>query len=78
MVARWDTPGRRQRLARRRLAKRTTAAAVSNASDEPGTPPQSDYRFVDRLDYMLNGAGFTYDHVGHLWLVDAVAGAATA
>lgn len=43
---------------------------------QPGTPPQSDYRFVDRLDYMLNGAGFTYDRVGHLWLVDAVSGAA--
>ena len=42
----------------------------------PGTPPQSDYRFIDRLDYMLNGAGFTYDRVGHLWLVDATSGAA--
>ena len=37
---------------------------------EPGTPPPSDYRFIDRLDYMLNGAGFTYDQVPHLWLVD--------
>ena len=43
---------------------------------QPGTPPRSDYRFVDRLDYMLNGAGFTYDRVGHLWLVDAASGAA--
>lgn len=42
---------------------------------QPGTPPQSDYRFVDRLDYMLNGTGFTYDRVGHLWLVDAASGA---
>jgi acylaminoacyl-peptidase len=44
---------------------------------QPGTPPQSDYRFIDRLDYMLNGAGFTYDRVGHLWLVDAISGAAS-
>lgn len=44
---------------------------------EPGTPPPSDYRFVDRLDYMLNGAGFTYDRVEHLWLVDVASGAAS-
>jgi acylaminoacyl-peptidase len=44
---------------------------------EPGTPPDSDYRFLDRLDYMLNGAGFTYDRVGHLWLVDVATGEAT-
>ena len=43
----------------------------------PGTPPHSDYRFIDRLEYMLNGAGFTYDRIGHLWLVDAVGGGAT-
>jgi dipeptidyl aminopeptidase/acylaminoacyl peptidase len=44
---------------------------------EPGSPPESDYRFVDRLDYMLNGEGFTYDRVGHLWLVDVASGEAT-
>ena len=42
-----------------------------------GTPPPSDYRFVDRLDYMLNGAGFTYDRVNHLWLVDVATGEAS-
>ncbi len=47
------------------------------AKREPGTPPPSDYRFVDRLSYMLNGAGFTYDRVEHLWLVDTVSGDAT-
>ena len=26
---------------------------------------------------MINGGGFTYDHVAHLWLVDATSGAAT-
>ena len=36
----------------------------------PGSPPASDYRFIDRLDYMLNSTGFTYDRVEHLWLVD--------
>ena len=47
------------------------------AKPEPGTPPPSDYRFVDRLDYMLNGEGFTYDRIGHLWLVDATTGEAS-
>ena len=46
-------------------------------SSEPGSPPPSDYRFVDRLDYMLNGEGFTYDQIDHLWLVDATTGEAT-
>ncbi len=41
-----------------------------------GAPPPSDYRFVDRLDYMLNGKGFIYDRVPHLWLVDVATGAA--
>jgi acylaminoacyl-peptidase len=43
---------------------------------EPGEPPRSDYRYIDRLDYMLNGTGFTYDRVPHLWLVDAATGVA--
>lgn len=43
----------------------------------PGEPRTSDYRFIDRLDYMLNGKGFTYDQVKHLWLVDVATGEAT-
>jgi acylaminoacyl-peptidase len=43
----------------------------------PGEPPPSDYRFIDRLEYMVNGTGFTYDHVTHLWLVDVETGAAS-
>jgi len=42
----------------------------------PDAPPPSDYRFVDRLDYMLNATGFVYDRVIHLWLVDVSTGAA--
>jgi len=42
----------------------------------PGSPPLSDLRFIDRLDYMLNGKGFTYDRVVHLWLVEIATGAA--
>jgi dipeptidyl aminopeptidase/acylaminoacyl peptidase len=44
---------------------------------QPGEPPASDYRFIDRLGYMLNGAGFLYDHVTHCWLVDVATGATT-
>ena len=43
---------------------------------DPADPPESDFRFVDRLDYMLNGAGFTYDRVDHLWIVDGETGSA--
>jgi acylaminoacyl-peptidase len=42
-----------------------------------GEPPPSDYRYIDRLDYMLNGVGFRYDRITHLWLVDVATGAAT-
>jgi len=42
----------------------------------PTDPPESDFRFVDRLDYMLNGEGFTYDRVDHLWIIDVASGAA--
>jgi dipeptidyl aminopeptidase/acylaminoacyl peptidase len=41
---------------------------------EPDAPPESDYRYVDRLNYMLNGAGFTYDRVAHAWIVDVTGG----
>ncbi len=44
---------------------------------EAGPPPPSDYRFIDRLEYMRNGGGFTYDRIGHLWLVDVATGEAT-
>ena len=47
------------------------------AESGANTPPPSDYRFVDRLDYMLNGSGFTYDKVDHLWLVDVATGEAS-
>ena len=42
----------------------------------PGEPPRSDYRYLDRLGYQYNGAGFVDDHKAHLWLVDVATGAA--
>jgi dipeptidyl aminopeptidase/acylaminoacyl peptidase len=56
----------------RRRRRRSTAQVAASA----GTPPPSDYRFIDRLDYMLNGTGFVDDRVVHLWLVDVATGAA--
>ena len=53
------------------------APRQARAARRPATPPPSDYRFIDRLEYMLNGEGFTYDQVAHLWLVDVASGAAT-
>ncbi len=68
----------------RRLVVVTASVGATRADDdrrrgieryrEPGTPPPSDYRFIDRLDYMLNGTGFTFDRVPHLWLVDVATG----
>ena len=40
-------------------------------------PPDSDYRFIDRLNYMVNGPGFQYDRIRHLWLVDVASGEAS-
>jgi dipeptidyl aminopeptidase/acylaminoacyl peptidase len=39
-------------------------------------PPESDYRYIDRLDYLFNGTGFTYDRIAHIWLVDVATGVA--
>ena len=70
-----------------RLVVVSTSHGATSADDDrrrgidrtpkPGIAPESDYRFIDRLDYMLNGAGFTYDRIPHLWLVDVATGAAT-
>ncbi|MEA2538228.1 MAG: hypothetical protein QOF11_2462 [Chloroflexota bacterium] len=42
----------------------------------PGTPPHSDYHFIDRLRAMSNGAGFVYGQLAKLWIVDAETGEA--
>ena len=46
------------------------------AKPKPGEPPLSDYRYLDKLGYQYNGAGFIDDQDAHLWLVDAVTGEA--
>jgi dipeptidyl aminopeptidase/acylaminoacyl peptidase len=41
---------------------------------KPSDPPEADYRYIDRLNSMLNGAGFIYDSIAHIWIVDATTG----
>ena len=42
---------------------------------KPGTPPESDYHYIERLNYLYNGRGLIYDQVAQLWVVDAASGA---
>ncbi len=41
---------------------------------KPGEAPLSDYRYIDRLHYQLNGPGFVDDREPHIWLVDVASG----
>ena len=69
-----------------RMVVTSSSVAATHAEDArrrgkaakpgPGEPPDSDYRFIDRLGYMLNGAGFRYDRIEHLWLIDVATGSA--
>lgn len=44
------------------------------APPKPGQPKISDFRYIDRLGYQFNGAGFIDDAEAHLWLVDVATG----
>jgi acylaminoacyl-peptidase len=46
------------------------------AKPRAGETPLSDYRYIDRLAYMHNAAGFVDDRIAHLWLVDVSTGQA--
>ncbi len=70
----------------KRLVVTTSSRAADREADsrirgrtshKPGTPPPSDYRYLDRLGYLYNGAGFIDDREKHLWIVDAETGTAT-
>jgi len=56
-------------------------SAATEAEPKPkrrklGDAPERDARIIDRLQYMSNGEGFTYDKAPNLWIVDVADGAA--
>jgi dipeptidyl aminopeptidase/acylaminoacyl peptidase len=69
-----------------RLAVLSPSVAADREADErargkgrkgkPGEPPEADFHYVDRLQYLFNGAGFVYHRTPRLWLVDASTGEA--
>jgi dipeptidyl aminopeptidase/acylaminoacyl peptidase len=71
----------------RRLVVVTTSAGATREEDarrrrvelrrDPTTPPPSDYRYLDRIQYLFNGRGFVDNQVTHLWLLDAATGEAS-
>ena len=70
----------------RRMVVLSSALASTIEADEkrrgrlpkpkPGETPLSDYRYIDRLEYQYNGAGFVDEVRPHLWLVDTATGEA--
>jgi dipeptidyl aminopeptidase/acylaminoacyl peptidase len=53
-------------------------ARAKAATRKPTEPPESDFHYLDRLQYLFNGAGFVYHRKPRLWLVDAATGEARA
>jgi acylaminoacyl-peptidase len=62
----------------RRLCAVSAATRKRSAKPErkPTDPPERDARLIDRLQYQLNGVGFTYDKPAKLWVVDVADGSA--
>jgi dipeptidyl aminopeptidase/acylaminoacyl peptidase len=57
------------------VVSRATRATREPDRRKPGDPPKRDARLIDRLDYMVNGAGFLFDKPTNLWLFDVADGA---
>jgi dipeptidyl aminopeptidase/acylaminoacyl peptidase len=70
----------------RRLVVSSASLRATRAHDDrvrgraarrgPASPPRSDFRYLDRLQYLYDSRGYVYDRVPHLWLVDASSGEA--
>ncbi len=67
----WSPDGRRLCI-----VSAATSASRPASKRQPGDPPDRDFRLIDHLQYMLNGAGFIYDKPPNLWVVDVGDGAA--
>ena len=61
----WSPEGRRLCL-----VSGASTAAREREERSPGTPPKRDAKLIDRLQYMLNGEGYIYEHPPKLWLAD--------
>ncbi len=67
----WSPDGRQLCI----VSAATTTDAPRQRRDADA-PPARDARLIDRLQYQLNGAGFTYQRPPNLWVVDIADGAA--
>jgi Tol biopolymer transport system component len=75
----WSPDGRRLFVttsSRGATRKEDRRARGLEAKPDPTAPPESDYRYIDRLNYMFNGSEFVYDSIAHIWIVDAETGEA--
>jgi dipeptidyl aminopeptidase/acylaminoacyl peptidase len=75
----WSPDGRTLAVLTSSLGATAAADAKKRgrpAKPKPGEPPLSDYRYLDKLGYQYNGAGFIDDQDAHLWLVDVATGEA--
>ena len=75
----WSPDGRHLAVlsaSRGRPARTTARRGKAGQKREPGAPPESDNHYIDRLQAMLNGAGFIYHQVPRLWVVDVESGEA--
>ncbi len=75
----WSPDGRRLLVttsSRGATRKEDRRARGLEIKPDPADPPESDYRYIDRLGYMYNGSEFIYDSVAHIWIVDAETGEA--
>jgi dipeptidyl aminopeptidase/acylaminoacyl peptidase len=75
----WSPDGRRLLVttsSRGATRKEDRRARGLEAKRQPTDPPESDYRYIDRLGSMFNGSEFVYDTIAHIWVVDAETGEA--
>jgi dipeptidyl aminopeptidase/acylaminoacyl peptidase len=67
----WSPDGRRLCI-----VSAATSTTRGRPRRKPGEPPPPDTHLIDRLQYMLNGVGYTYNKRPNLWVVDVAGGAA--
>ncbi len=56
------------------IVSAATTAEKPRSRRKPGDPPPRDIHLIDRLQYMLNGVGYTYDKRPNLWVVEVAGG----